>query len=254
MLWTAEPWLIKRPRLLRKFRKTFQPSGLGEDWLSVSTLRGQLADNREWTTDPSRPAIIVGTVDMIGSRLLFSGYRSSFKLRPLDAGLLGQDTFLVLDEAHLSAPFAKLIRALSEEGAFQKDQGQPMRIMCMSATTTDDYTEAFRLEKTDLEGDRESNPILRRYEAAKRLIIEPPSDKKTVEDRIIKRASELAEDNSRVVVFVRSPDDATKIATALGKRKGGQARQPCGAYGDNSRHGTGQIAGQGSTETISRRR
>jgi len=42
--------------------------------LAISTLRGELADNREWQTDPARPAIIVGTVDMIGSRLLFSGY------------------------------------------------------------------------------------------------------------------------------------------------------------------------------------
>ena len=50
--------------------------GLPKDWLTVSTLRGQFADNREWTKDPSKPAIVIGTVDMIGSRLLFSGYRS----------------------------------------------------------------------------------------------------------------------------------------------------------------------------------
>ncbi len=41
--------------------------------LAVSTLRGQFADNREWSADPCRPAVIVGTVDMIGSRLLFCG-------------------------------------------------------------------------------------------------------------------------------------------------------------------------------------
>jgi len=33
---------------------------LAEDWLSVSTLRGQFADNREWTINPSRPAIVIG--------------------------------------------------------------------------------------------------------------------------------------------------------------------------------------------------
>ena len=36
--------------------------------LSVSTLRGQRADNRDWSRDPSAPAILVGTVDMVGSR------------------------------------------------------------------------------------------------------------------------------------------------------------------------------------------
>lgn len=40
--------------------------------LAVSTLRGQFADNREWSADPARPAVIIGTVDMIGSGLLFS--------------------------------------------------------------------------------------------------------------------------------------------------------------------------------------
>ena len=50
--------------------------------ISVSTLRGQHADNRSWLEDPSRLAIIVGTVDMIGSRLLFEGYGVSRKMRP----------------------------------------------------------------------------------------------------------------------------------------------------------------------------
>ena len=53
---------------------------------AISTLRGQFADNAEWRDDPARPAIIVGTVDMIGSRLLFAGYGRGFKTRPLHAG------------------------------------------------------------------------------------------------------------------------------------------------------------------------
>ena len=65
---------------------------------AISTLRGQFADNREWSADPSKPAVIVGTVDMIGSRLLFSGYGCGFKSRPLHAGFLGQDALLVHDE------------------------------------------------------------------------------------------------------------------------------------------------------------
>ena len=43
--------------------------------LAISTLRGDFADNGEWCEDPARPAVICGTVDMIGSRLLFSGAR-----------------------------------------------------------------------------------------------------------------------------------------------------------------------------------
>ena len=65
--------------------------------LAVSTLRGEFVDNREWSADPSREAVICGTVDMIGSRLLFSGYGIGFKTKPLHAGFLGQDTLIVHD-------------------------------------------------------------------------------------------------------------------------------------------------------------
>jgi CRISPR-associated endonuclease/helicase Cas3 len=71
--------------------------------LPLSTLRGQLADNHAWLEDPTQPAIIIGTIDMIGSRLLFEGYGVSRGMRPYQAGLLGADTLVVLDEAHLSA-------------------------------------------------------------------------------------------------------------------------------------------------------
>src|SRR5205814_2205602 len=43
-----------------------RPLQNGDAPLAISTLRGQFADNREWSVDPSRPAVIVGTVDMIG--------------------------------------------------------------------------------------------------------------------------------------------------------------------------------------------
>ena len=59
--------------------------------LPISTLRGQHIDNRDWLEDPASPAIIVGTVDMVGSRLLFEGYGTSRKMRPYHAGLLGAD-------------------------------------------------------------------------------------------------------------------------------------------------------------------
>src|SRR5579884_4562171 len=84
--------------------------------VTVSTLRGQLADNREWTRDPSGLAIVIGTVDLIGSALLFSGYRSSYKRRPLEAGFVGQDSLLVLDEAHLSRPFEQLLVGKAKDG------------------------------------------------------------------------------------------------------------------------------------------
>jgi len=62
--------------------------GLSDDPLAISTLRGQFADNADWRNDPARPAAIVGTVDMVGSRLLLAGYGCGFKSKPLHAGFL----------------------------------------------------------------------------------------------------------------------------------------------------------------------
>lgn len=83
--------------------------GLSNGTLPISTLRGAHVDNREWLDDPAAPAIVVGTIDMIGSRFLFEGYGVSRKMRPYHAGLLGADTLIVLDEAHLVPPFEALL-------------------------------------------------------------------------------------------------------------------------------------------------
>ena len=89
--------------------------GLAGRALPISTLRGQHVDNREWLADPAAPAIIVGTVDMVGSRLLFQGYGVSRRMRPYQAGLMGCDTLVLLDEAHLSRPFERLLRSIEAE-------------------------------------------------------------------------------------------------------------------------------------------
>ena len=103
--------------------------------LGISTLRGQFEDNAEWRGDPSRPAVIIGTVDMIGSRLLFSGYGGvGFKAKPLHAGFLGQDSLLVHDEAHLEPAFQELLIAIREEQRRCGEFGK-FHVMALSATS-----------------------------------------------------------------------------------------------------------------------
>ncbi|MES0875267.1 type I-G CRISPR-associated helicase/endonuclease Cas3g [Sinimarinibacterium thermocellulolyticum] len=98
---------------LHEIATTLKDAGCTSSVVEVSTLRGQRALDTRWRDDPTRPAIIVGTVDMIGSRLLFSAYgRVGPWGRALEAGLTGQDCLLVLDEAHLCAPFATTLTAI----------------------------------------------------------------------------------------------------------------------------------------------
>jgi CRISPR-associated endonuclease/helicase Cas3 len=195
---------------------------------AVSTLRGQLADNREWSRDPSKPAIIIGTVDLIGSALLFSGYRSSYKRRPLEAGLLGQDSLLVLDEAHLSKPFEKLICAINGDGRFQKDRerklhGMPMKVIRMSATSGQSVAEKppFTLQfdaNGNLTGEDAKDTIIdNRFGAKKRLTIRESQD---VIDSIATETGNIATSHpgSRIVIFVKSPKDVEAVRKSLIKK------------------------------------
>ena len=67
---------------------------LYEEWFAKGefppscSLPTGFADNADWRNDPRRPAVIVGTVDMAGSRLLLAGYGCGFKSKPLHAGFL----------------------------------------------------------------------------------------------------------------------------------------------------------------------
>lgn len=185
--------------------------------LAISTLRGERADNREWQTDPSRPALIVGTVDMIGSRLLFSGYGVSRRMRPFHAGLLGQDALLVHDEAHLSVPFGALVQDIARR---QQTGGaiRPLRVMELSATPRESSGDAFALIEEDL-----AEPsVAARVQAPKRLRLLDVTDGTEASHRIIDLALRYEGDRRRVLIYVRSPTDARMIADELARRLGDQ--------------------------------
>jgi CRISPR-associated endonuclease/helicase Cas3 len=145
---------------------------LGVRSLPISTLRGQHVDNKQWLEDPSSPAIIVGTIDMIGSRLLFEGYGVSRKMRPYHAGLLGADTLMVLDEAHLVPPFEMLLDAIASNSARVAPCGEEansivpqFKLMSLSATGRARSGQPFTLTDNDFK-----HWIVRqRLEAKKRL-------------------------------------------------------------------------------------
>lgn len=131
---TAEP-LAELVAILRA-RLELSPS---DEVLEVVRLRGGIERGMtEHTRNPARPAIVLGTLDMVCSRLLFRGYQVSPRRRSIDAALSGIDAWWVLDEAHLAkqalTTLDTLVRYESElEGRF--DESIPgMQVMSMSAT------------------------------------------------------------------------------------------------------------------------
>nr|MDQ2696305.1 type I-U CRISPR-associated helicase/endonuclease Cas3 [Pseudomonadota bacterium] len=125
----------------------------GGEPLVVARLRGGIPKEDLWTRDPAQPLILLSTVDQLGSRLLFRGYGVSEYARPIHAGLLAEDALLLLDEAHLSAPFLETLRRV--EGYLgsrwrQTPPDLPLRVTSMTATPGA-AGEAFSLDVYDRE-------------------------------------------------------------------------------------------------------
>lgn len=105
-----------------------------ENPLIVSRLRGGGIRDDDWRT-ATVPAVVVGTVDQIGSRLLFRGYGTRLRVRPMEAGLLGMDSVLLLDEPHLSTAFLDSLYSIRRYQQQSQVPGvQPLRVMVLGAT------------------------------------------------------------------------------------------------------------------------
>ena len=186
--------------------------------LPVSTLRGQFADNRKWSENPAHPAIVVGTVDMIGSRLLFNGYRLSRKQWPVHAGLLAHDSLIVLDEAHLNAPFEGLLNDMVDIGRRTPGLPSVSRTLSLSATgAPTDRRNPMTIEAEDL-----AYPHVRRLlKAPKPLALKQPDGRKLPEQLTEEAWTLAAPENGparRVLVFCNSREDAGKTAELLRKK------------------------------------
>jgi CRISPR-associated endonuclease/helicase Cas3 len=197
--------------------------------LPISTLRGQLADNRAWLEDPSLPAIVIGTVDMIGSRLLFQGYNVSARMRPVHAALLGVDALIVLDEAHLVPPFESLVRNI-ERLAEEDRNGAPfkvpeLRVMTLSATSRGTTQETFTLQPDD---EAEDEIVRKRLNAPKRLKLEALPASSHLAETMAERAWERGQSGRRVVVFCNSRKVAQAVYDEIEKQLGKHLKEQFG--------------------------
>jgi CRISPR-associated endonuclease/helicase Cas3 len=183
--------------------------------LAISTLRGQFADNAVWRSDPARPAVVVGTVDMIGSRLLFAGYGCGFKSRPLHAGFLGQDTLLLHDEAHLEPAFQELITSIESEQQRCRDaqaaaDSRRFRVLALTATSRGD-DDPFHLT----EADRKHPEVRKRLRAKKGITFHPLDDEKQTPDRVAERALEYEGTDQAILIFVLKLEHVEKVRAKL---------------------------------------
>jgi len=133
----------------------------------VTVMRGGMPREDAWTSRPDRPVIAVSTVDQVGSRLLFRGYGVSERMSSVHAGLLGHDTLFLLDEVHLSIPFAQTLSSLKRY--WRSFYGQALQkrweVSSLSATPVlrSEY-QPFCLDERD-----RNHPVLSKRLAASKL-------------------------------------------------------------------------------------
>ena len=140
--------------------------------LHTASLRGGSAHDPGWALRPDVPTIITSTVDQVGSRLLFRGYGESDRITPVHAGLVGNDSLFLLDEVHLSQPFAQTLRAVTGYRAWAAHGEPPGRwqVVELSATPSSPHADRFPSGALDVDTD----PVLaRRVRASKPAVLLP---------------------------------------------------------------------------------
>lgn len=202
---------------------TERPNGEAADsCFNVAVMRGGMPRDNDWARRPDMPVLGVSTVDQVGSRLLFRGYGVNHLSASIHAGLLGNDTLILLDEVHLAVPFAQTlerVRSLYRRSV----TGLPDRfaVVTMSATapTTSGATRVFGLD----ERDQQDPTIDCRLSASKQAQLitvkvtgeEEYAKREALARRAVSEAIKLQEAKARVVAIVVNRVDTARLALRL---------------------------------------
>lgn len=112
-------------------------------------LRGACPTDPRWCRSPDQVQIIASTVDQIGSRLLLRGYGVTPRMRSVEAGLVGQDTLFLLDEAHLAGPFLDTLDHLDALNPVRKLASRRHVVQLSATAATSSATVRFGLNGAD---------------------------------------------------------------------------------------------------------
>jgi CRISPR-associated endonuclease/helicase Cas3 len=188
--------------------------------LDVYSLRGGMYRESAWARSPLQPTVIASTVDQVGSRLLFRGYGVSDSMKPIHAGLVGNDSLILLDEAHCAKPFDQTMQSVQKYRAWGEPNPAPFRFASITATPTGGLPET-EIERDTVE-DREHpvlGPRIAASKPAKLLIAEKAKGKNgraELVKELEKHARALAGEFKCVGIIVNRVATARELAQRLG--------------------------------------
>lgn len=197
--------------------------------LQVSKLRGGVAPARP--RHPAQPAVLLSTVPMYGSRLLFRGYGSSRSMRPIDAAHAGTDSLVLVDEAHLAIHLMRLIPALGEcsPNSISPLPGLRSAPQIVSLTATgDSAVDRFQLDDADFG----HSTVQERLDAPKRLMLreQPRCDVARQAKHMAMATADLLKSAGRptsCLVFANTPAVARAVHTEIESLKGRHVDPAC---------------------------
>ena len=200
-----------------ELRDVLRRQTTSEEGLVVSVLRGQRVTEQEAIiSDPSAFAIVLCTPDMLLSRLLFSAYATSHRVASREAGLVGQDSYIVLDEAHISPAAVNVLKfasGLQEQESKRSAQAnpKPFWFTCMTATPRCLSNSSLSLDVGDL---AELSSKLQAHKAAR---IADTTDKEKL-DSILGIIEQHQPQWNRLIIYVEKPADAARLCNRLQKK------------------------------------
>lgn len=194
----------------------------GEEPLGVFTLRGGMPKDDGWARTPDQALIIASTVDQVGSRMLMQGYGVSPGMKPVHAGLLANDTLLLLDEVHLSEPFRQTLDQLARLRKRFSGTGMRTRFShaFLSATPGIGTQPPFALLDEEKEPD---SPLGPRLHASKPVRLVEVPDRAALEQECAEQAKALLDRHTTVAVVVNRVASANVIARQLTESLGKDA-------------------------------
>lgn len=194
-----------------------------EDRISVHLLMGG-EDAGNWALYPEKPAILLGTQDMLLSRALNRGYGASRSRWPMDFGLVNNDALWIMDEVQLMGPSLDTSAQLA---GFRKSFSPlPNETVWMSATVESEWVETvdhpgpistFELEHTQFSPDSALGRVFYAKKFLNKILV--PCEAKTLSQKILEEHQKTftANNGSLTLVVVNTVKRARDIYNFLKK-------------------------------------